>query len=105
MLMSPSSQFPEGYENKTARLAEELVSCSIEGDYAKTYNAMRRIQKYEYRLDKDQLVTFYSDLHKAVEKSCDKHGIDENGKKEMKVIVDALFSDDLKSAVTHEENQ
>ncbi len=96
-----SAQFPKGYEEKTAKLAENLVKCSKEGSYNKTYHALRKIQKYEFRLQKDQLVTFYTDIHEAVSDACDRHGIDEKGKGEMKVIIDALFSDNLKEAVNN----
>ena len=94
-------QAPKGYESKTAKLAENLVKSSKEGSYNKTYQALRKIQKYEFRLQKDQLVAFYSDIHEAVAEACDRHGIDEKGKNEMKVIVDALFSDNLKEAVNN----
>lgn len=93
------AQFPKDYNEKTARLAENFVKCSKEGNYNKTYKALRNIQKYEFRLQKDELVTFYTDIHEAVAAACDKEGIDENGKREMKVIIDALFSDELKAAV------
>ena len=95
--LSAQAQFPKGYEAKTARLAENLVKNSKEGSYNKTYNALRNIQKYQYRLDKDQLIAFYSDIHEAVAQSCDRHGLDGKGKEEMKVIIDALFSDELKN--------
>ena len=93
------AQFPKGYEAKTMKLAENLVKSSKGGSYNKTYQALRNIQKYEYRLQKDQLVVFYSDIHQAVAQACDRHGIDENGNNEMQVIIDALFSDELKEAV------
>lgn len=93
------AQQPKDYETKTVRLAEALVKSSKEGNYDKTYKAIRNIQKYEFRLDKDQLVTFYSDIHEAVSEACEKYGIDENGKKEMWTIIDALFSDKLKESV------
>lgn len=93
------AQFPKGYEAKTVKLAENLVKSSKEGNYNKTYKALRSIQKYEFRLQKEQLVVFYSDIHEAVSDACDKHGIDENGKKEMEVIIDALFSDRLKESI------
>jgi hypothetical protein len=48
------------------------------------------------------LVTFYSDIHTAVSEACEKHGIDENGKKEMWAIIDALFSDKLKESVNNQ---
>lgn len=96
---SANAQFPNGYETKTMKLAENLVKSSKEGNYNKTYQALRNIQKYEYRLQKDQLVVFYSDIHQAVSNACDRHGIDEEGKNEMKIIIDALFSDELKEAV------
>ena len=81
--------------------APNLVKCSKEGNYNKTYKALRSIQKYEFRLEKEQLVKFYSDIHAAVAESCEKYGIDESGKKEMWVIVDALFSDKLKEEVNN----
>lgn len=93
------AQYPKGYEEQTVKLAENLVKCSKEGNYNKTYHALRKIQKYEFRLQKDQLVTFYSDIHEAVAEACEKYGIDENGKVYMKEIIDALFSDELKEAV------
>lgn len=93
------AQQPKGYEEKTVKLAEALVKSSKEGNFDKTYKAIRKIQKYEFRLQKDQLVTFYSDIHEAVSEACEKYGIDENGKKEMWTIVDALFSDKLKESV------
>lgn len=99
--MSAAAQLPKGYEEKTAKLADNLVKCSKEGNYNKTYKALRSIQKYEFRLEKEQLVKFYSDIHAAVAESCEKYGIDENGKKEMWVIVDALFSDKLKEEVNN----
>ena len=94
-------QTPKGYDSKTEKLAENLVKSSKEGNYNKTYQALRKIQKYEFRLQKDQLVTFYSDIHHAVSQACDRHGIDEKGKQEMKMIIDALFSDNLKEAVNN----
>lgn len=97
--LSANAQLPKGYEAKTMKLAENLVKSSQEGSYNKTYQALRNIQKYEYRLQKDQLIVFYSDIHQAVSKACDRHGIGEKGKSEMKVIIDALFSDELKEAV------
>ena len=97
--MSAEAQLPKGYEEKTVKLAENLVKCSKEGNYNKTYHALRKIQKYEFRLQKDQLVTFYADIHEAVAEACEKYGIDEKGRNEMKVIIDALFSDELKEAV------
>lgn len=97
--ISAAAQFPKGYEAKTARLAENLVKSSREGNYNKTYKALRDIQKYEFRLQKDQLVTFYIDIHEAVSQACDRHGVDEKGKNEMNVIIDALFSDNLKEAI------
>ena len=95
--LSAQAQFPKGYEAKTARLAENLVKSSKEGSYNKTYKALRNIQKYQYRLDKDQLIAFYSDIHEAVAQACDRNGIDEKGKNEMRVVIDALFSDELKN--------
>ncbi len=99
--ISAGAQLPKGYEEKTVKLAENLVKCSKGGNYNKTYHALRKIQKYEFRLQKDQLVTFYADIHEAVAEACEKYGIDENGKNEMKVIIDALFSDKLKEAVNN----
>ena len=84
--ITAGAQGPEGYEDKTAKLADNFVKCSKEGNYNKTYKALRKIQKYEFRLDKDQLVTFYSDLHEAVCDACDRYGAkdyivyEENGK-------------------------
>lgn len=92
---------PKGYESKTARLAEQLVKNSLTGNYNKTYKALRNIQRYEYRLDKKTLVKFYTDIHEAVARECDAQGIDAEGKAEMSVIVDALFSDKLKEEVQH----
>lgn len=103
MTISAAAQLPEGYDNKTAKLAENLVKASKKGSYNKTYNALRNIQKYEYRLDKEQLVRFYTDLHMAVDKACDTHGIEKEGKEEMRIIIDALFSDDLKSEINVEK--
>lgn len=102
-VLSATAQIPAGYETKIVRLAEELVKCSKEGNYNRTYKSLRNIQKYEYRLEKNQLVRFYSDIHDSVERACDKYGIDSTGKHEMKIIVDALFSDELKSAVNQEQ--
>ena len=99
--ISANAQLPKGYEAKTAKLAENLVKSSKEGNYSRTYHALRKIQKYEFRLQKDQLVTFYSDIHSAVSQACDRYGIDEKGKNEMKVIIDALFSDNLKEAINN----
>lgn len=93
------AQYPKGHEAKTAKLAENLVRNSKSGDFNKTYQALRSIQKYEYRLTKDQLVAFYSDIHEAVEEACDRHGLDSKGKEDMKVVIDALFSDELKENV------
>lgn len=97
--LNAAAQLPKGYESKTARLAENLVNCSRKGNYNKTYHALRKIQKYEYRLDKDQLISFYSDIHDAVLRECIRQGLDENAQAEMKIIIDALFSDGLKEAV------
>ncbi len=94
-------QTPKGYDTKTEKLATDLVKSSKEGSYNKTYQALRKIQKYEFRLQKDQLVAFYSDIHEAVADACDRYGIDEKGKNEMKTIIDALFSDNLKEAVNN----
>ena len=101
MCLSTAAQMPKGYEKKTTKLAENLVKCSKEGNYNKTYKALRDIQKYEFRLQKEQLVAFYSDLHENVSEACDKYGIDEDGKKSMWTIVDALFSDKLKESVNN----
>ena len=101
MCLSASAQMPKGYEQKTAKLAENLVKCSKEGNYNKTYKALRDIQKYEFRLQKEQLVTFYSDIHEGVSEACEKYGIDEEGKETMWAIVDALFSDKLKESVNN----
>lgn len=98
---SASAQLPNGYEEKTEKLANALVRCSKEGNYKKTYKALRNIQKYEFRLQKEQLVQFYSDIHESVSEACEKYGIDENGKKEMSAIIDALFSDRLKEEVNN----
>lgn len=97
LCIGAEAQMPKGYEKKTAALAENLVKCSKGGDYNKTYKALRDIQKYEFRLQKEELVTFYSDIHKAVSESCDRHGIGEEGKGQMWTIIDALFSDELKA--------
>lgn len=102
---SAAAQLPKGYEEKTEKLADDLVKCSKEGNYNKTYKALRNIQKYEFRLQKDQLVQFYSDIHESVSEACEKYGIDENGKKEMWAIIDALFSDELKEAVNNSTGQ
>lgn len=104
IVFSVSAQNPKGYEAKTAKLAENLVKCSKGGNYNKTYKALRSIQKYEYHLEKGQLVRFYTDMQDAVDKACDRYGIDSVGKVEMKIIVDALFSDELKAAVNQEQN-
>lgn len=98
---STYAQLPADYQEKTEKLADALVKSSKEGNYNKTYKALRNIQKYEFRLQKDQLVRFYSDIHESVAEACEKYGIDENGKKEMRVIVDALFSDKLKEEVNN----
>lgn len=95
---SAQQPLPKGYEVKTVKLAENLVKCSKSGNYNKTYNALRQIQRYEWRLDKEQLMNFYSDIHQAVADACVKLDIDAEGKQEMKVIIDALFSDELKEA-------
>lgn len=95
-------KFTKSQEEKTIQLAENFVKYSKQGDYNKTYKALRQIQKYEYRLDKKQLVSFYSDIHKAVDDACNKYGITQAGKAEMTHIVDALFSDDLKNAVNEQ---
>mgnify|MGYP003466018740 CR=1 FL=1 len=94
-----NAQYPKGYEAKTEKLAENFVKSSMSGNYNKTYQALRSIQKYEYRLTKEQLVAFYHDIHEAVAVSCDRHGIDSRGKDEMKVVIDALFSDELKETI------
>lgn len=94
-----AAQLPKGYESKTARLAENLVTCSRKGNYNRTYHALRKIQKYEYRLNKDQLMIFYSDIHEAVLNECVRQGLDADSQAEMKMIIDALFSDGLKEAV------
>lgn len=93
------AQKPKNYEKKTTQLADDLVKCSKEGNYNKTYNALRNIQKFEYKLQKEDLVDFYKDFHKAVDNACNKYGIDEQGTAEMYTIVDALFSDELKKAI------
>ena len=92
------AQKPKNYEKKTVQLADNLVKYSKEGNYNKTYNALRNIQKYEYKLQKHDLVQFYTDLRKAVENACYKYSIEEDGKGEMLTIVDALFTDELKQA-------
>lgn len=104
IVLSVSAQNPKESDAKTAKLAENLVKCSREGNYNKTYKALRSIQKYEYHLQKEELVSFYVEIHEAVDKACDRYGIDSMGKVEMKTIVDALFSDELKAAVNQEQN-
>lgn len=97
MLATDMQALPKGYEAKTARLAERLVASSMTGNYNKTYQALRNIQRYEYRLQsKEELMRFYNDIHNAVADECDRKGIDAEGKAEMKAIVDALFSDKLR---------
>lgn len=93
------AQKPRNYEKKTTKLAENLIRHSKEGDYSKTYKALRNIQKYEFRLQKEDLMQFYTDIHAAVEAACERFGIDEQGKTEMKPIIDALFSYELINAV------
>lgn len=95
-------KFSKSQEEKTVQLAENFVKYSKEGDYNKTYKVLRQIQKYEYRLDKTQLVSFYSDLHEAVADACNKYGITPAGKAEMTNIVNALFSKELKNAVNEQ---
>lgn len=100
--ITASAQMPKGYEVKTERLAKNLVKCSKQGKYNKTYKALRNIQRYEYRLTKEQLFVFYEDIHSEVYKACNEYGLDETGKAEMKVIIDALFSDELKNEVNRQ---
>ena len=95
---SAQQPLPRGYEEKTVKLAENLVRHSKSGNYNKTYHALRQIQRYEWRLDKEQLMNFYSDIQQAVADACVRFDIDDKGKQEMKVIINALFSDELKEA-------
>lgn len=97
-----NSRVTKSQEEKTIQLAENFVKYSKEGDYNKTYKALRQIQKYEYRLDKNQLVSFYSDLHTAVAEACNRYNISPAGQSEMTNIVNALFSQDLKNAVNEQ---
>ena len=46
---------------------------------------------------------FYGDIHTAVADACDAQGIDKTGKEEMWIIIDAMFSDELKAAVNKED--
>lgn len=97
LLATDMQALPKGYEAKTAKLAERLVESSVTGNYNKTYQALRNIQRYEYRLQsKEELMRFYNDIHNAVAGECDRKGIDAEGKAEMKAIVDALFSEKLR---------
>lgn len=97
-LTGSQEDLPRGYETKTERLAENLVRCSKDGSYNRTYKALRKIQKYEFRLDKEELVRFYSDIHESVKKECIRQGLDEDAQEQMRIIIDALFSDELKQA-------
>lgn len=99
MSYQAEAQKPKDYKEKTVKLADEFVKHSKEGNYNKTYKALRNIQKYEFRLQKEELVSFYTDIHKAVDEACEKYGIDETGHQELQVVIDALFSDELKEAV------
>lgn len=87
------------YSSKTKALAEHFVECSRSGNYNKTYLALRKIQKHQWKLDENNLKTFYGDIHQAVADECDRQGIEAEGKEEMKIIIDAMFSDELKNAV------
>ena len=48
------------------------------------------------------MFVFYDDIHSEVYKACNEYGLDETGKAEMKVIIDALFSDELKNEVNRQ---
>lgn len=93
----------KSYSSKTKALAEHFVECSRSGNYNKTYLALRKIQKHQWKLDKEDLMEFYGDIHAAVADACDAQGIDKTGKEEMWIIIDAMFSDELKAAVNKED--
>lgn len=92
----------KSYDSKTKALAGHFVECSRSGNYNKTYLALRKIQKYQWKLEKEDLKEFYFGIHQAVADACDEQGISGDGKEEMRIVIDAMFSDELKEAIRNE---
>lgn len=92
----------KSYDSKTKDLAGHFVECSRSGNYNKTYLALRKIQKYQWKLEKEDLKEFYFGIHQAVADACDEQGISGEGKEEMRIVIDAMFSDELKEAIRNE---
>lgn len=85
------------YLFKTQQLADEFVKCSMEGNYKKTYKAIRKIQKFVQRLDNEQIFDFIEDIDTAVGKSCSKYGLEEMSTDGLKEVVYAILPDALKA--------
>lgn len=94
-----SAEVPHSeYLYKTQQLADEFVKCSMEGNYKKTYKAIRKIQKFVQRLDNEQIFDFIEDIDTAVAKSCDKYGLENMSTDGLKEVVYAILPEKLKKA-------
>lgn len=97
-----AQEMPKGYEKKTKALAENFVECSREGNYNKVYHSLRKIQKYQMTLQKEQLVIFHEDLHKEVQAECDRLELSQDIKDNFRDVIESMFSmklrEDLEAA-------
>ena len=86
------------YIFKTQELAEEFVKYSAEGNYKKTYKAIRKIQKFVQRLDNEQIFDFIGDIDTAVGRSCEKRGMTQEEIAGLKEVVYAILPNALREA-------
>ena len=102
-------EMPKGHELKTQKLAENFINCSKEGNYNKVYKSLRKIQKYQWQLEKEQIVQFYNDIHAAVQNECDRLGLNQEIKDNFRDVIDSMFSikmrEDLQAASSNEGSQ
>ena len=102
-------EMPDGHAKKTKALAENFIKHSRQGDYNKIYTSLRKIQKYQWKLEKEQIVQFYKDLHAAVQVECDRQGLSQDIKDSFKEVIDSMFSmklrEDLQTAASDETSQ
>lgn len=104
-----AQEMPKGYEKKTKALAENFVECSREGNYNKVYHSLRKIQKYQLSLQKEQLVVFHEDLHTQVQSECDRLGLSQDIKDNFREVIESMFSmklrEDLEAASSNKASE
>lgn len=106
---SSAVEMPKGHEKKTKALAENFIKCSKQGNYNKIYSSLRDIQKYQWKLEKEQVIQFHEDLNKAVQAECDRLGLGQDVKDSFKEVIESMFSmklrEDLEAASSNEASK